>query len=122
MEEKMLNTYQIACKAVTCLKCKYTAFSASEHCKKEHHHLKIIDAEKRFFKCLDCGNRTISLQKLPKTSCKNCQSSRWQRAAMIKERKISNPQEGLSIRGDEEKFFGAINSSANLNLLVPDEE
>ena len=57
MEEKMMNTKELACKAVTCLKCKYVAFSAAEICKKERHELKVHDAMKRFYKCGDCGFR-----------------------------------------------------------------
>lgn len=118
MEEKMLNTFKVNCKAVICLKCKYSAFSAADRCKDEKHPLKVIDAEKRFFQCLDCGNRTATLHRIPKMSCKNCQSSRWKRAAMIKERKIAQAGEELSIRGDEEKFLGSLKSKANISLCV----
>uniref|UniRef100_A0A1A9X0R8 Protein MCM10 homolog n=1 Tax=Glossina brevipalpis TaxID=37001 RepID=A0A1A9X0R8_9MUSC len=121
LEEKMLNAYKVACKAVICQLCKYTAFSASERCKEAKHPLKVVDAEKRFFECKDCGNRTVTVFKLPKTSCKNCQGSRWKRAAMIRERKITNlGSENLSLRGDEELFIGSIAGKANLNLLVAD--
>lgn len=121
MEEKMLNTFTIECKAVICLKCKYTAFSAADRCKDEKHPLKIIDAQKRFFECEDCGNRTATLHRIPQLSCKNCQSSRWKRAAMIKERKNERIADKLSIRGDEETFIGSLNSStSNINLCVPD--
>uniref|UniRef100_A0A1A9UPS9 Protein MCM10 homolog n=1 Tax=Glossina austeni TaxID=7395 RepID=A0A1A9UPS9_GLOAU len=119
LEEKMLNTYKVPCKAVICKLCKYTAFSAAERCKEAKHPLKVVDAEKRFFECEDCGNRTATVFKLPKTSCKNCQGSRWKRAAMIRERKTVNVgSENLSIRGDEELFIGSITGKANLNLLV----
>lgn len=120
MEEKMLNTTKVACKAVICLTCKYVALSASDRCKEERHPLKIKEAEKRFFKCKDCGNRTISLQRIPKLACKNCQSSRWERTSMMAD-KIVKVGEQLSIRGNEETFIGNISGSANLNLLVPDE-
>ncbi|KAI8043040.1 protein MCM10 homolog [Drosophila gunungcola] len=122
MEEKMLGTYKMPCKAVICQVCKYTAFSASDRCKEEKHPLKVVDAEKRFFQCKDCGNRTITVFKLPKHSCKNCKGSRWERAAMIREKKVLTGRESLSIRGDEETFMGSLAGSANLNLLVPDEE
>lgn len=119
MEEKMLNTTKVACKAVICLTCKYVALSAADRCKEERHPLKVKDAEKRFFRCKDCGNRTISLQRLPKLACKNCQSSRWERTSMMADKNV--PIMPLSIRGHEETFIGSINGSANLNLLVPDE-
>ncbi|XP_037710125.1 protein MCM10 homolog [Drosophila subpulchrella] len=122
MEEKMLGTYKMPCKAVICQVCKYTAFSASDRCKEEKHPLKVVDAEKRFFQCKDCGNRTTTVFKLPKQSCKNCKGSRWERAAMIREKKVLTGRESLSVRGDEETFIGSLAGSANLNLLVPDEE
>ncbi|XP_062707074.1 protein MCM10 homolog [Aedes albopictus] len=121
MEEKMMNTFKVECKAVICVQCKYIAFSAADRCKEERHELKVRDAEKRFFKCGDCGNRTVSLHRLPKTSCKNCQSSRWERCAMMRDKKGPNIGTALSIRGDEETFLGSCANSANLNLLVPDE-
>ncbi|XP_055638693.1 protein MCM10 homolog [Toxorhynchites rutilus septentrionalis] len=120
MEEKMLNTYQVACKAVICKQCKYIAFSAANRCKVERHELTVRDAEKRFFKCADCGNRTISLHRLPKTTCKNCQSSRWERCAMMREKRGPLLGASLSIRGDEEKHLGSCANTANLNLLVPE--
>lgn len=122
MEEKMMNTFQVACKAVICTRCKYIAFSAADRCKEEQHELKVRDAEKRFFKCGDCGNRTVSLHRLPKTTCKNCQSSRWERCAMIRDRRGPEIGTSLSIRGDEEKFMGSVANTANLNLLVPGED
>lgn len=121
MEEKMLNTYKVPCKGVKCLKCSYTNFSASEKCKTERHPLKVFDTFKRFFKCGKCGNRTASLDLIPMHSCKNCQSSKWERAPMINERKGTTLADTLSIRGEEEKFIGgAVQSGANINLLVPD--
>lgn len=121
MEEKMMNTTKVACKAVCCLKCKYMSFSASDRCKSEGHPLKVVDGEKRFFKCGDCGNRTISLFKIPKLSCKNCKGSRWERTGMMREKNNLVGVE-LSIRGDEESVLGGISSKkANINLLVPEE-
>ncbi|EDV54454.1 protein MCM10 homolog [Drosophila erecta] len=122
MEEKMLGTYKMPCKAVICQVCKYTAFSASDRCKEQKHALKVVDAEKRFFQCKDCGNRTTTVFKLPKQSCKNCKGSRWERTAMIREKKVLTGRETLSVRGDEETFMGSLAGSANLNLLVPDDE
>ncbi|XP_065074585.1 protein MCM10 homolog [Ochlerotatus camptorhynchus] len=119
MEEKMMNTFKVECKAVICLRCKYIAFSAADRCKEERHELKVRDAEKRFFKCADCGNRTVTLHRLPKTTCKNCQSSRWERCAMMRDKKGTGVS--LCIRGDEEKFLGSCANSANLNLLVPED-
>ncbi|XP_045523374.1 protein MCM10 homolog [Pieris brassicae] len=120
MEEKMLNTFKIACKAVRCVKCKYTAFSAAELCKTERHPIKVIDTFKRFFKCADCNNRTIAFEVLPLHSCSNCRGSRWLKAPMIREKK-EVIGETLSIRGEEEGFIGAVvTEGKNVNLLVPD--
>ncbi|XP_063386936.1 protein MCM10 homolog [Cydia fagiglandana] len=121
MEEKMLNTFKLACKAVRCIKCKYTAFSAAQLCKDERHPLKVLDTFKRFFKCLDCNNRTVSLELIPMKSCSNCNSSRWEKAPMLREKKVTSLSEGLSIRGEEEGYIGGqINAGKNINLLVPD--
>ncbi|XP_072753844.1 protein MCM10 homolog [Anoplolepis gracilipes] len=122
MEEKMMNTFKVNCKAVKCAICKYTAFSASDMCKEQRHPLRVIDAIKRFFKCADCGNRTVSLNRMPSHSCSKCNSSNWARAAMMDERKTVIATETLSIRGAEEKFLGSIVKDANLNLLVPDKD
>ncbi|XP_053959602.1 protein MCM10 homolog [Anastrepha ludens] len=118
MEEKMLNTYKLPCKAVICKNCKYAAFSAADRCKEERHTLKVIDAVKRFFQCKDCGNRTTSLFKIPKLSCTNCTGSRWEYCAMIRDRKVHDSSKELSVRGDEETFLGAT-SKININLLLP---
>ncbi|KAM3959667.1 LOW QUALITY PROTEIN: minichromosome maintenance 10 homolog [Aphomia sociella] len=121
MEEKMLNTFKLACKAVRCTKCKYTAFSAAQLCKDERHPLKVLDTFKRFFKCADCSNRTVSLELIPLHSCSNCSSSRWVKAPMLREKKLVT-SEALSIRGEEETFIGGqVNTGKNINLLVPDD-
>ena len=122
MEEKMLTTYKVACKAVKCLVCKYTSFSASDICKEQKHPLRVADAVKRFFKCGDCGNRTVSLDRIPSHSCIKCSSSSWRRAAMMDERKTHVHVTALSIRGDEETHIGSASKEANLNLLVPDSD
>lgn len=121
MEEKMVNTLKMDCKAVVCPVCKYKAFTAAEICKTERHPFKVIDAEKRFFECEDCKNRVTSLFRIPKTSCSNCQSSRWKRTGMMRERKLTNFGEQLSIRGDEETFLGSVQNTGNLNLCVATE-
>ncbi|KAG7189610.1 hypothetical protein KM043_017293 [Ampulex compressa] len=122
MEEKMMMTFKLNCKAVKCLVCKYTSFSASDLCKEQKHPLRVMDAVKRFFKCGDCGNRTVSLNRIPSHSCKKCNSSSWIRAAMMDEKKTKIPSATLSIRGGEEKFLGSAINDANLNLLVPESD
>ncbi len=66
------------------IQCNYTALSASELCRREGHALKSIKAVKRFFKCKDCKQRTITLDRLPKRACNHCGSSNWEKAAMAK--------------------------------------
>ncbi|XP_014472077.1 PREDICTED: protein MCM10 homolog [Dinoponera quadriceps] len=122
MEEKMMNTFKVGCKAVTCLACKYTAFSASDMCKEQRHPLRVVDAVKRFFKCADCGNRTVSLYRMPAHTCGKCNGSSWARAAMMDEKRTDIAGPALSIRGAEEKFLGSAVKDSNLNLLVPDED
>ncbi|XP_032665689.1 protein MCM10 homolog [Odontomachus brunneus] len=122
MEEKMMNTFKVNCKAVTCLTCKYTAFSASDMCKEKRHSLRVVDAVKRFFKCADCGNRTVSLYRMPSHTCGKCNGSSWARAAMMDERRTVIAAASLSIRGAEEQFIGSAVKNDNLNLLVPDED
>ncbi|KAG7312437.1 hypothetical protein JYU34_001939 [Plutella xylostella] len=121
MEEKMLNTFKLPCKAVRCIKCKYTAFSAAPKCKEERHPLKVLDTVKRFFKCGNCGNRTVSLEIIPLHSCPNCSSSKWEKAPMLREKKVTSLSDGLSIRGEEESYIGGqVTAGKNINLLVPD--
>lgn len=106
---------------VICQQCKYKALSAAQLCRDENHKLKVVDAEKRFFECEDCGNRTITLNRIPKISCKNCQSSRWKRTGMIRDKSLLKSDQTLSIRGGEETFLGCRNSNGNINLCVADE-
>lgn len=120
MEEKMLNTYKVACKAVRCIKCKYTSFSAAERCKQEKHPLKVFDTVKRFFKCSNCSNRHISLEVIPTQPCKNCHHNRWQRAGMMAERKTVTLASTLSITGGEE-FLGHNDIGTSINLLVSED-
>lgn len=120
MEEKMTTTYKVPCKAVRCLQCKYTSFSAADRCKTERHPLKVADAIKRFFKCGDCGNRTACLEVVPTKPCSNCGSGKWERTTMMKERTVVLSH-GLSIRGGEQKFVNSVATDPNINLLVPDE-
>ncbi len=66
------------------LQCKYKWFSASDLCKAESHPLKVIDTVKRFFKCDNCSNRTVTLEIVPLICCKQCGGSKWSRAGMIR--------------------------------------
>lgn len=118
MEEKMCSTYKIKCKAVRCLKCKYTSFSASDLCKKEGHPLRVFDGVKRFFKCGNCGNRTACLEVVPLKSCANCGGSKWERTAMMKERTVQSTPT-LSIRGGEQTFINSVVTDANIDLMMP---
>lgn len=117
----MLNTMKMECKAVICQQCKYTAFSAAQRCKDERHPLKVIDAQKRFYQCEDCGNRVTTLFRIPKDTCQNCHGSRWKRTGMIREKKVMRVADELSIRGDEEMYLGSVSAKGNMNLCVSEE-
>uniref|UniRef100_A0A8D8YXD3 Protein MCM10 homolog n=1 Tax=Cacopsylla melanoneura TaxID=428564 RepID=A0A8D8YXD3_9HEMI len=121
MEEKMLNTYKVETKAVRCVECKYTWFSASDLCKRDRHTIKLITTFKRFFKCVNCSVRTISFDVVPLRACSNCGVTNWSRAPMMQEKKV-NLEHQLCIRGGESKYLSSMNSGgeASLNLLVPE--
>jgi minichromosome maintenance protein 10 len=121
LEIKMLETFKVNCKAVYCSVCKYIAFSSSDLCKTLQHPIKVINAVKRFFKCGNCGNRTVSLDKIPANPCKKCSSVKWVRTTMMDENKTKVNSPKLCIRGGEEKFIGSTVTDASLNLLIPEE-
>ncbi|KAM4748915.1 protein MCM10 homolog [Rhinophrynus dorsalis] len=105
LEEKMRSIREQKCRAVTCKTCKYTHFKPLETCVSENHDFHWHDALKRFFKC-PCGNRTISLDRLPKKHCSTCGLFKWERDGMLKER--SGPKIGgetLLPRGEEHAKF-----------------
>ncbi|XP_060840241.1 protein MCM10 homolog isoform X1 [Rhopalosiphum padi] len=120
MEYKMMNTYKVPCKAVRCLVCKYTWFSASEWCKTEKHMLRVLDATKRFFKCNDCNSRIACLTMFPLISCKNCNGSKWERAPMMGHKKVEEIH--LSIRGDEQTFLSSMQPKLSMSLMVAEED
>ncbi|XP_027848785.2 protein MCM10 homolog [Aphis gossypii] len=120
MEYKMMNTYKVPCKAVRCLVCKYTWFSASEWCKTEKHMLRVLDATKRFFKCNDCNSRITCLTMFPLISCKNCNGSKWERAPMMNYKKVE--ETNLSIRGDEQTFLSSMQPKLSMSLMVAEED
>ncbi|XP_038624282.1 protein MCM10 homolog [Tachyglossus aculeatus] len=105
MEEKMRNTKEVKCRVVTCKTCNYTHFKPLETCVSENHNYHWHDGLKRFFKC-PCGNRSISLDRLPKKHCSNCGLFKWERDGMLKEK--SGPKIGaetLLPRGEEQPQF-----------------
>ncbi|MBN3299671.1 MCM10 protein, partial [Amia calva] len=69
MEEKMRNIRELKCRAVTCKTCKYTYFKPLDTCVSEKHNYHWHDALKRFFKC-QCGQRSISLDRMPHQHCR----------------------------------------------------
>ncbi|XP_006873239.1 PREDICTED: protein MCM10 homolog [Chrysochloris asiatica] len=85
--------------------CAYTHFKPLETCVSEQHQYHWHDAVKRFFKC-PCGNRSISLDRLPTKHCSNCGLFKWERDGMLKEKK--GPKIGgetLLPRGEEHAKF-----------------
>ncbi|KAL1785241.1 MCM10-like [Sigmodon hispidus] len=105
MEEKMRSIREVKCRVVTCKTCNYTHFKPLETCISEQHNLHWHDGVKRFFKC-PCGNRTISLDRLPNKHCSNCGLYKWERDGMLKEK--TGPKIGgetLLPRGEEHARF-----------------
>ncbi|XP_036376409.1 protein MCM10 homolog [Megalops cyprinoides] len=105
MEEKMRNIREMKCRAVTCKTCKYTYFKPLDRCVEEKHDYHWHDALKRFFRC-QCGQRAISLDRLPHKHCSNCGLFKWERDGMLKEK--TGPKIGgelLLPRGEEQPKF-----------------
>ncbi|XP_028910954.1 protein MCM10 homolog [Ornithorhynchus anatinus] len=105
MEEKMRNTKEVKCRVVTCKTCSYTHLKPLDTCVSENHNYQWHDGLKRFFKC-PCGNRSVSLDRLPKKHCSNCGLFKWERDGMLKEK--SGPKIGaetLLPRGEEHPRF-----------------
>ncbi|KAM6288464.1 protein MCM10 homolog isoform 2-T2 [Spheniscus humboldti] len=105
MEDKMRSIKEVKCRAVTCKTCNYTYFKPLEMCVQDNHDYHWHDAIKRFFKC-PCGNRAISLDRLPKKPCSTCGLFKWERDGMLKEKK--GPKIGgetLLPRGEEQPKF-----------------
>lgn len=105
MEEKMRSIREVKCRVVTCKTCAYTHFKPLETCISEQHDYHWHDGLKRFFKC-PCGNRSISLDRLPKKHCSNCGLFKWERDGMLKEK--TGPKIGgetLLPRGEEHAKF-----------------
>ncbi|XP_004861882.1 protein MCM10 homolog isoform X1 [Heterocephalus glaber] len=109
MEEKMRNIREVKCRVVTCKTCAYTHFKPLETCVSEQHDYHWHDGLKRFFKC-PCGNRSISLDRLPQKHCSNCGLYKWERDGMLKEK--TGPKIGgetLLPRGEEHgKFLNSL--------------
>ncbi|XP_055003411.1 protein MCM10 homolog [Sorex araneus] len=105
LEEKMRSVRAVKCRVVTCRTCAYTHFQPRETCVSEQHDLRWHEAVKSFFRC-PCGNRTISLDRLPRTHCSTCGLFKWERDGMLKEK--TGPKIGaetLLPRGEEHAKF-----------------
>nr|XP_056703047.1 protein MCM10 homolog [Euleptes europaea] len=105
MEEKMRSIRELKCRVATCKTCKYTYFKLLDSCVEQNHDYHWHDGVKRFFKC-PCGNRAISLDRLPKKHCSNCGLFKWEHDGMLKEKK--GPKIGgetLLPRGEEHHKF-----------------
>ncbi|KAG5267645.1 hypothetical protein AALO_G00224030 [Alosa alosa] len=105
LEEKMRSIREQKCRAVTCKSCKYTHFKPADRCVQENHDYHWHDAHKRFFKC-PCGQRKISLARIPNVACSNCGQFKWERDGMLKEK--NGPKIGgelLMPRGEEQPKF-----------------
>jgi len=92
------------CKVISCRKCNYTSSHQSSHCKIQGHVIRRHEANKRFFKCKNCQQRTITYDLMPSHICRNCKSKNFERVAMWDERKIQI-MEKLEIRGEQRPFI-----------------
>ncbi|XP_036800558.1 protein MCM10 homolog isoform X1 [Oncorhynchus mykiss] len=71
--------------SLRCCTCKYTYFKPADRCVEEKHELQWLDATKCFFKG-PCGQRAITLDRLPHKHCSNCVLFKWERDGMLKEK------------------------------------
>ncbi|KAH7727539.1 protein MCM10 [Aphelenchoides avenae] len=105
VESYLTGTMEIKnCKVVSCKKCEYTSTHQSTYCKIQGHAVSRHLADKRFFRCADCHQRTSAFGLLPTKPCE-CGGKNWERVAMRDERKVQ--QEKLQVRGEERKFVNA---------------
>ncbi|XP_049633055.1 protein MCM10 homolog [Suncus etruscus] len=105
LEDKMRSIRELKVRVVTCRTCTYTHFQPRDSCIRERHDLHWHEAVKRFFKC-PCGNRAISLDRLPPKLCRKCGLFKWERDGMLKEK--TGPKIGgetLLPRGEEHAKF-----------------
>lgn len=117
MEEKMDSIKEVPVQLYHCVQCKYSYYSVHDRCKKENHTIKKTKGVKRFFKCKQCKKRSESFDKIHTQPCKDCGNTTFDRVSMLKERK--GPQlesEQLSIRGNEQKYLGSLQSKSYLNV------
>ncbi|CAD5122841.1 DgyrCDS11245 [Dimorphilus gyrociliatus] len=106
IENKMASTFSVECKVVSCSQCGYSRVSKpGKICKDERHDLKWSKAERRFFKCKECGNRTTSVERIPTKQCDKCGSLNFERTSMLIERKLPQlPSEELHLTTEKEGF------------------
>ncbi|CAK9297357.1 unnamed protein product [Gordionus sp. m RMFG-2023] len=103
---------EVKCTVVSCIKCKYSYWSASENCKATHRDCLIYKkGVKKFYQCKDCKSKTQTFLNLPDKSCNNCHSYNYIRIPMYKsyDDGILQPSEKLLIRGeDHAKFLNSV--------------
>lgn len=117
LEDKMSSIMEVATSAVVCTVCKYQSVLQSQYCKDQGHIVKSVKASKRFFECVKCKRRTVSLEKMPVKACSNCSGGSWKRVAMVKAKKGPKlDNESLCLRGNEEKYYGSATGEAFLHI------
>lgn len=67
-KKKTTSHFKMCCYLFS-LQCKYTYFKLLNSCVEQNHDYSWHSGVKRFFRC-PCGNRAISLDKLPKKHCR----------------------------------------------------
>ncbi|KAL3122735.1 hypothetical protein niasHT_005452 [Heterodera trifolii] len=92
------------CKVVTCAICAYTSRHQSVYCKTSGHEVKRHFADKRFFKCKKCQQRTFCYDRMPTKACISCGAKEFCRVAMRDERKVLTERERLKLKEEEKNF------------------
>lgn len=104
--QKLTEQQEEPCTYVHCKTCGYRAWKAAPDCRRSDHQLVFIKGTKRYFRCRNCAQRTITFERYPTHCCKNCGESLFEKTGILSDRKQPTlPGEKLLTRGYEEKFL-----------------
>ncbi|KAA0193025.1 hypothetical protein FBUS_09153 [Fasciolopsis buskii] len=104
--QKLTEQQEEPCTYVHCKTCGYRAWKAAPDCRRSDHQLVFIKGTKRYFRCRNCAQRTITFERYPNHCCKNCGESLFEKTGILSDRKQPTlPGEKLLTRGYEEKFL-----------------
>ncbi|TPP64766.1 Protein MCM10 protein, partial [Fasciola gigantica] len=104
--QKLTEQQEEPCTYVHCKTCGYRAWKAAPECSRCDHQLVYVKGTKRYFRCRNCAQRTITFERYPNHCCKNCGESLFEKTGILAERKQSIlPGGKLLTRGYEEKHL-----------------